>query len=64
MASASPYWISRAASPIAWVPVAQAVTVAMLGPLAPVMMEKWPDTMLMIEAGMKKGEILRGPPSR
>ena len=33
--SASPYMISREASPIAWAPVAQAVTTAWFGPLKP-----------------------------
>ena len=33
--SASPYMISREASPMAWAPVAQAVTTAWLGPLKP-----------------------------
>jgi hypothetical protein len=33
--SASPYLISRAASPMAWAPVAQAVTTAWFGPLKP-----------------------------
>jgi hypothetical protein len=35
MMSASPYLIIRAASPIAWAPVAQAVTTEWFGPLKP-----------------------------
>ncbi len=35
MASASPYWIRRKASPTAWRPVVQAVAGAELGPRAP-----------------------------
>ncbi len=40
----------------------QAVAVASLGPRAPYLMETCPAARLMMEAGMKKGEILRGPP--
>ena len=39
MASASPRWIHLKASPMEWVPVAQAVTTLMFGPLAPKRME-------------------------
>src|SRR5688572_1217341 len=41
-----------------------AVQVAELGPLAPSRIDTWPAARLMIADGMKKGEILRGPPSR
>ena len=43
--------------------VVQAVAVASFGPLAPYLIETWPAARLMIDAGMKKGEILRGPPA-
>ena len=36
---------------------------AELGPLAPNRIDTWPAARLMIADGMKKGEILRGPPS-
>ena len=42
----------------------QAVHVARFGPLAPKRIETCPAARLMIDEGMKKGEILRGPPSR
>ena len=60
--SASPYWIVRMAIPIAWVEVVQAVTTPRFGPFSPYLIDRWPEIMLMIEAGMKNGEILRGPP--
>jgi hypothetical protein len=41
----------------------QAVHVARFGPLAPNRIDTWPAARLMIADGMKKGEILRGPPS-
>jgi hypothetical protein len=34
---------------------------ATLGPLKPNLIDTWPETMLMIEAGTKNGEIRRGP---
>ena len=43
--------------------VVQAVAVASFGPLAPNLIETWPAARLTMAAGMKKGEILRGPPS-
>jgi len=49
--------------PILCVAVEQAVTIAMLGPLYPYMMDKLPAIMLMIVLGIKKGDILRGPPA-
>ena len=47
-----------------WALVVQAVAVASFGPLAPKRMETCPAARLTMAAGMKKGEILRGPPSR
>ena len=41
----------------------QAVQVAEFGPLAPKRMDTWPAARLMIAAGMKNGEMRRGPPS-
>jgi hypothetical protein len=61
MTSASPYSIRRPASPMQWLAVVQAVTKARFGPFKPYMMESCPAMRLMIEPGMKKGEILRGP---
>src|SRR5574337_975835 len=51
IASASPYWIMRAARPMLCAPVVHAVTQAMFGPFRPNMIDNWPDTMLMIELG-------------
>ena len=62
MASASPRWMVRKASPMACAELVQAVAVASLGPLAPYLMLTWPAARLMMVAGMKNGEILRGPP--
>src|SRR6267143_3306270 len=61
--SASPCWMMRMESPIEWALVVQAVAVASFGPLAPKRMETCPAARLTMAAGMKKGEILRGPPS-
>ena len=47
-----------------WVAVEQAVTMDRLGPLNPYLMDRLPEIMLMIVPGIKKGEILRGPPAR
>ncbi len=60
--SASPSAISRAASPMAWTPVAQAVTAEWLGPLKPYLMETWPEPRLMSAEGMKKGDRRRALP--
>ena len=46
-----------------WALVVQAVAVASFGPLAPNLIETCPAARLIIAAGIKKGEILRGPPS-
>ena len=59
--SASPYSIMRADRPMACRPVVQAVTTAMFGPLKPYLIDTWPEIMLMIDAGTKKGEMRRGP---
>ena len=63
MTSASPYWISRAASPMQCVLVVHAVTTARFGPVMPYLIDTWPEIMLMMVPGTKNGEILRGPPS-
>ena len=42
----------------------QAVTIAKLGPLSPYLIDRLPETILMIEEGTKNGEILLGPFSR
>src|SRR5208282_977820 len=62
--SASWCWMMRKESPMEWALVVQAVAVASFGPLAPNLMETCPAARLTMAAGMKKGEILRGPPSR
>ena len=62
MTSASPIWISRAASPIACAPVEQAVTTAWFGPCRPKRIEIWPLARLMSADGMKNGLTRRGPP--
>src|SRR5271165_893181 len=54
----------RNESPMECALVVQAVAVASLGPLAPYFMDTCPAARLTMAAGMKKGEILRGPPSR
>ena len=61
--SARPRRMISSASPMACAEAEQAVQVAEFGPLAPKRMETWPAARLMIAAGMKKGEMRRGPPS-
>ncbi|MNT80303.1 hypothetical protein D3C72_2197420 [compost metagenome] len=61
MTSASPYSIMRADVPMQCRPVVQAVTTAMFGPLKPYLIDRWPEIMLMIDAGTKNGEMRRGP---
>ena len=51
----------RNESPIACAPVVQAVATAEFGPFAPVRMETYPDARLTMVAGMKNGDIRRGP---
>ena len=55
IASASPRWMILNASPIEFVPVAQAVTVAPFGPLAPKSIETCPVAMSGINIGTKNG---------
>ena len=59
--SASPRSITLKASPMAWLPVAHAVTTEVFGPLAPKRMEMRPDAMLTISIGMRNGETRSGP---
>ncbi len=61
IASASPRWMTLNASPMAWLPVAQAVAGAEFGPFAPNFMDICPAARLIISIGIKKGVILRGP---
>ena len=61
--SASPRRIVSHASPRAWPPVAQADTVAKLGPMAPVAIAICPEPTLAMPIGMKNGEIRSGPRS-
>src|SRR6185503_6908441 len=49
-------------SPIACAEAVHAVQVARLGPRALKRIDTWPAARLMMEAGMKKGEMRRGPP--
>ncbi len=62
--SASSRLMISKASPMACAEAEQAVHVAELGPLAPKRIETWPAARLMMAAGMKNGEMRRGPPSR
>ena len=55
--------IRRAASPMAWAPVEQAVTTAWFGPLKPKRIDTWPDTRLISAPGIKKGDTRFGPRS-
>ncbi len=61
--SASPRRIVSHASPSAWPPVAQADTVAKLGPMAPVAIAICPAATFAIPMGMKNGEMRSGPRS-
>src|SRR3569623_3468214 len=61
MTSASPYSIMRAAAPMQCNPVVHAVTMARFGPFNPYLIERWPEIMLMIDEGTKKGLIHLGP---
>ena len=62
--SASPRRMISKASPMACAEAEQAVQVAEFGPLALNRIDTWPAARLMIDAGMKNGEMRRGPPSR
>ena len=46
---------------MAWQPAEQAVQVAELGPVVPSRIETCPVARLLMLAGMKNGEIFRGP---
>ena len=59
--SASPYWIIRRAAPIELAALAQAVAMAMFGPLIPKSVETWPLAELRSSFGMKKGDTLSTP---
>jgi hypothetical protein len=63
MASASPRSIILEASPMEWLPVAQAVTAEEFGPFVPNLMEICPEARLMMSMGMKKGVRRLGPRS-
>ncbi len=60
--SASSRLMISKASPMACAEAEHAVHVAEFGPLAPKRMDTWPAARLMMAAGMKNGEIRRGPP--
>ncbi len=60
MTSASPYWMVRMPRPMACVEVVQAVTTPRFGPCRPKRIDRCPEIMLMMDAGTKNGEILRG----
>ena len=51
----------RNASPIAWLPVAHAVTTEEFGPLAPKRIETRPAAMFTISIGMMNGDTRSGP---
>jgi len=63
-ASHTPLRIASNASPIAWLDAAQAVVVVMFGPFAPYFIAMCPAARFEMSIGMKKGLILRAPPSR
>ena len=56
----SPRRMPSAASPMLWVPVEHAVTMHMLGPLAPSSMAIWPDAVSGSMLAMKNGLTERG----
>src|SRR5699024_1765596 len=59
--SASPYWMARRASPMEWVPVAQAVTTLVHFPLQPRAMDTFPAAILLIIIGISIGLTRFGP---
>src|SRR5687767_6997464 len=63
IASASPRRMISNDSPTACADAEHAVQVARFGPLAPKRIDTCPAARLMIDAGMKNGEIFRGPPA-
>ncbi len=64
IASAAPRLMISNESPMACADAVQAVHVARFGPFALKRIDTCPAARLMMEEGMKKGEIFRGPPSR
>ena len=60
--SASPRRMISNDSPIECAEAVHAVQVARFGPRAPNRIDTWPAARLMIDAGMKNGEMRRGPP--
>ena len=63
IARASPRRMISAALPIASVPAAQAVQVAVTGPRRPSSIDTWPAPMLATLSGIAKGETRSGPRS-
>ena len=63
MTSASPRRMISDASPMAWPPVAQADTVAKLGPVMPKVIATCPAPVLGMPIGMRNGLIRSGPRS-
>ena len=59
--SASSSLIIRAASPIEWAPVEQAVTTEWLGPIRPYLIETWPEVRLISRPWTKCGLTRPGP---
>ena len=64
IASAAPRLMISNESPTAWAEAVHAVHVARFGPLAPNRIDTCPAARLMMDDGMKNGEIFRGPPPR
>ena len=60
-ASASPRWIMWNAAPMAWLPVAHAVAVAMFAPRRPKRMLTLPARAFTISLGTTNGLTVRGP---
>ena len=61
--SAAPRRMTAAASPMPWLPDAQAVTTHELGPRRPSCIETWPADMFTIVIGIISGEARSGPRS-
>mmetsp|Transcript_23715 Transcript_23715/g.51129 ORF Transcript_23715/g.51129 Transcript_23715/m.51129 type:complete len:215 (-) Transcript_23715:280-924(-) len=59
--SASPYWMYLSASPSAWVPVAHALTMPKLGPMAPRSMAIIEPAVFPMMDGRRKGVMRLGP---
>ena len=62
--STSPFWIAKKASPMQFVPLAQAVTIHSEGPWIPNAMAICPAAIFAITIGIKNGLILEGPFSK